>query len=189
MSEQLINALPTRFTLTFAVAWLLFCALAFSDAGHSTPVFLLTLITAAIWGIVWLVRLAITFRNKAPNSRAKKTLLYWLFEPVAIVLPLVLALSGVFLSVRFALSENALNRYAEDVRQGKVNINFEFNHPIRRAGLYVFNHTDMLADGSVRILTSSHGLMDRAGFVNSPNNPPQKQGEDFYQPIHEKWWL
>jgi hypothetical protein len=190
MSEQ--NKLSNQFSYTqllFGVVWFLFCVVAFSDAGFNMLLILVALPVTLIWGLVWLIRLILSLkRQRRGVVEAKRNISYWSIEPVFVILPLVLALTGVFSSVRFALSEHALSVYAEQVRAGKIDLAFEFNHPKRQVGLYSITFTDILSDGTVRVLTSSHGIFDRAGFANSSHTPPQRQGEDFYKHIHQQWW-
>ena len=180
----------SRTVIALSIVWFMFCAIAFSDAGFNMLLVLAALPVAAVWGLVWLIRMFVSLKHQYYGVAGfKNNLSYWLFEPVVVVFPLVLALMGVFSSVRFALSEQALSNYAEQVRSGNVNLAFEFNHPSRRVGLYSVTFTDLLPDGTVRMLTSSHGLMDRAGFANSPQTPPPRRGEDSYKHIHQQWWF
>ena len=175
------------FTITVGILWFIFCMIAFSNAGLNILI-LGALPVAVIWGLVWLVRLIVSVRRQRQGgSHVKNSLTYWLFEPAVIIVPLVLSLLDVFTFARFALSEQALVSYVESVRAGKVNLTFD-NHPPRHVGLYTVTFTDLLPDGTVRVLTSSHGVLDRAGFANSPQTPPPKQGEDSYKNIHQQWW-
>lgn len=113
---------------------------------------------------------------------------YWALEPAVALLVFLLALSGVFFHLRFMISERSLTRYADDVRAGKIDLAFEFTHEPRRVGLYVVTVTDLLPDGTVRVITSKHGVMDKAGFVQSSQSPPPRQGEDSYKHIRGQWW-
>jgi hypothetical protein len=171
------------------VFWLLFCVIAFSDAGFNILFILLALPVALIWALFWFVRLIIAIRRQQDEGNVKKILTPYMIEPTLIVVPLLLAYFGIFSSARFMLSEQALSDYAEQVRAGKVNLAFEFNHPSRNVGLYYVTFTELLPDGTVRVLTSSHGVMDRAGFVNSRNKPILRRGEDSYKHIHQQWWV
>lgn len=183
-----VSILP-HLTLQAAFIWIVFCIGAFSNAGSNILFALVAIPVALIWGSMWLLRLVVSFRNKGQDRTGiNHSLCYWLFEPVVIILPLILAQLGVFSIARFSLSEQALSNYAERVRSGNVNLAFEFNHPPRRVGLYSVTFTDLLPDGTVRVLTSSHGLLDRAGFANSPQTPPPRRGEDSYKHIHQQWW-
>lgn len=181
----------SRFTLLICILWIFFCMIAFSNAGSNVLLSVLALYFVGGWGIIWLIRLFIAWRRKAKHRESKlhkACWRYWLVEPIVIIIPLVLAVSGVFSSIRFALSEPALSRYVADVRAGKVDLAFEFSHPPRQVGLYRVTFTDLLPDGTVRMITSSHGLMDKAGFANSPHRPPPRLGEDSYQYIQQHWW-
>jgi len=180
---------PRFAVIVLGMMWFVFCIIAFSNVGFNMLLVLIALPVTALWGVVWLVRLVIALRRQHyAVTVIKNNLSYWLFEPVIVVLPLVLALLGVFSSARFLMSEQALSNYAEHVRAGKVDLAIEFNHLPRRVGLYSVTFTDLLPDGTVRMLTSSHGLLDRAGFANSPHSPPPRQGEDSYKHIHQQWW-
>jgi hypothetical protein len=177
------------FTIIAGILWFIFCVIAFSNAGFNTLIILVALPVTVVWSLVWLIRLIVSLnRQRQGGSYVRKSLTYWLFEPAVIIVPLVLSLLGVFTSARFALSEQALVSYVASVRAGKVNLAFEFNHPPRHVGLYTVTFTDLLPDGTVRVLTSSHGVLDRAGFANSPQTPPPRQGEDSYKHIHQQWW-
>lgn len=177
------------FTALVGAVWLVFCMVAFSNAGSNILLVLLALPIALAWGMTWLVRLVIWMRKKKSDEQvARRGAVYWLLEPAVVILPLVFAQLGIFSAARFAMSETALSNYAESVRAGKIDLKFEFNHPARHVGLYTVTFTDLLADGTVRMLTSSHGVLDRAGFANSLANPPPKQGEDSYKHIHRQWW-
>jgi hypothetical protein len=181
----------SRFTLLFCILWIFFCMIAFSNAGSNVLLSVLALYIVGGWGISWLIRLFVAWRRKAKHLESKLHRVYWRYwslEPVAIIIPLVLAVSGVFSSIRFALSEPALSRYVADVRAGKVDLAFEFSHPSRQVGLYCVTFTDLLPDGTVRMITSSHGLMDKAGFANSPQQSLPKQAENSYQHIRQHWW-
>ncbi len=170
-----------------SVAWVIFCWIIFSNSGVSTISTVITVYIVGIWGIAWLIRLLVYFWRKG-NRGPQKTLFYWLFEPTVIVVSLLLSYAGVFSFIRFTLSEQALTRYVEDVRTGKVNIAFKFNHPPRKIGLYTVSQTDLMPDGTVRVITSLHGLLDKAGFANSSHNPPPRRGEDTYKHIYQQWW-
>ena len=142
------------------------------------------------WGLIWLIRLIVSLgrQRQGKGKFPKHHLLFWLFEPTVIVVSLVLSQLGVFSYIRFVLSEQALSSYVENVRAGKINLAFEFNHPPRQVGLYTVSLTDLMPDGTVRVITSTHGIMDKAGFANSLHNPPPRQGEDSYKHIHQQWW-
>jgi hypothetical protein len=183
------SSIFSRFAILTGIVWLAFCATAFSNAGSNILLVLVALPIAVSWGIFWLIRLVMSMRKKQQDEgKIKRPLAFWLFEPAVIILPLALSLLGVFSSARFALSEQALVDYVENVRAGKVDLAFEFNHPPRHTGLYTVTFTDLLPDGTVRMLTSAHRVLDRAGFANSPHDPPPRQGEDSYKHIHQQWW-
>jgi hypothetical protein len=168
--------------------WFIACAVAFSNAGSNTLIFIMTIYIAIAWGIIWLIRLGVSFWKQRQGKGEKHSLLYWVFEPSAVVLTLALAFLDVFSFVRFALSEQSLSSYAENVRAGKVAHVFEFQHPARQIGLFTVTRTELLPDGTVRLITSSHGVTDRAGFAHSVSSPPPNQGEDSYKHLHQQWW-
>ena len=177
---------------TACILWFAFCAAAFSNAGFNILFLLIALPIAGIWGIIWFMRLMIYWSHqyRANNKiiSTKHVWIYWALEPTILIVSLALSNLGVFSFIRFVASEQALINYAENVRAGKVDLAFEFQHPPRQVGLYTVTVTDLLPDRTVRMITSSHSVMDRAGFANSPNNPPPKRGEDSYKYIHGQWW-
>lgn len=179
----------SRFMMLVGVVWFIFCAVAFSNAGFNILLMLVALPVVVIWTLFWLIRMFISFRRRQGECNVKTHCAYYLIEPALMVVPLLLAYLGVFSSVRFMLSEPALLSYVESVRAGKVELAVEFNHAPRHIGLYTITYTDLIPDGTVRVLTSSHGVMDRAGFAHSPQNPPPRRGEDFYKHIHQQWWI
>lgn len=181
----------TRPTISACAIWFILCALLFSNAG-SNILLILAVPMAGLWGIIWFFRwmhyLHIQQFGTDQQKARKKPKYYWIVEPATLVLSLALSMSGAFSFIRFLASENALTSYSDSVRAGKVNLAFEFQHPPRRVGLYTVTITELLPDGTVRMITSSHSVLDRAGFANSPNNPPATQGEDLYKHIHGQWW-
>jgi Ca2+/Na+ antiporter len=178
----------SRSTILLCLLWFITCVVSFSNAGSNTLFVIMVLYTAVTWGVIWLIRLGVSFRIQQQRAYEKPPLLYLLFEPLVVIVPLTLAYFGIFSYVRFALSEQALLNYVEEVREGKVNLTTEFNYPSRQVGLYTVSFTDLMPDGTVRVITSLHGVMDRAGFANSKQNPPPRQGEDSYKHIHQQWW-
>lgn len=178
------------FMLFFCLTWFAFCAVAFSDAGSNVLLVVLSFYVASAWSLMWLIRLAISLRRRSSGDHTlKRPWQYWLFEPATIAVAMALSYLDTFSWLRFAVSEPALTSYVEGVRAGKVDLGFEFEHPPRRIGLYTVTFTDSLDDGTVRLITSSHGLLDKAGVANSPNTPPPKRGEDSYKHIHHDWWF
>lgn len=89
---------------------------------------------------------------------------------------MLLSQLGIFALLRFKLSEPALVEYVEQLRAGKVDLPFEFEYPPRQIGLYKLSVTELSPDGTVRFITSSHALLDKAGFAHSPNTSPNKAG-------------
>ena len=175
------------------IGWFVFCAYAFSDAGINVLFIILAVHITGIWLAHWLFRLMRFLRltRKHPDTREnlKHQLLPWCIEPLVLIVVGVLAGSGVLADMRFAASLHSMNAYAGKVRRGEVNLNFEWFHPTRDIGLYSTSLTELLEDGTVRFITSSAGLMDRAGFAHSPNSEPMRQGEDSYTHLYGKWWI
>ena len=139
---------------------------------------------------MWLIRISLHWfkKYKDPNARRQHSIGYWTIEPLVLIITVALAWSGAFSYTRFFASLPALNQYAGQVRSGQIDLAFEFKHPPRYIGLYRMTMTELLADGTVRFITSSHNLFDEAGFAHSPNHPPLAVGEDTYRPIDGPWW-
>jgi len=179
-----------KLSISTCIIWFLFCAIAFSNVGFNLFGFYFAVLFGFIWMLVCLIRLSLygLKKSKNPTIQIHRSMRYWATEPLVLILTVALAWSGVFDWLRFIASLPALNQYARQVRAGQVDMAFEFKHPARAVGLYQVTMTELLADGTVRIITSSHSLLDEAGFVNSTNNPPPRVGEDIYRPLYDHWW-
>ncbi len=171
------------------VIFFIWCAVASSNASSDLISSIAILLIAAIWIVIWTVRFSFSYIKSKKGKAPKLNASFWVIEPTCILLTLLLAYSGLFSLIRFALGEHALSQYVADVRSGKVNVDFEFVHERKRIGLYQLIITEHLSDGTVRFITSSHNLLDSAGFANSESNPPQKRGEDSYKHIYGNWWV
>jgi hypothetical protein len=178
----------SRPTILICVLWFTLCTDAFSNAGSNTFAFIMAIYVAGAWGVAWLIRLGVSIWKQRQGKGEQRPLPYWLFEPSVVVVTLALAFFGGFSYVRFALSEKSLLNYVEGIRAGKVALDFDSQHPARQIGLYTVTLTELLPDGTVRLITSSHGVTDRAGFANSVSSPPPNQGEDSYKHLHQQWW-
>ena len=115
-------------------------------------------------------------------------MVFWSFEPIAFLFILVLVHSGTMMLARLYISSSALEQYAKDVHEGKVDIAFEFTHPSRLIGLYSISITDAMPDGGVRFITSGDGLFGKAGFAYYPNGEPPNREENTYNHIYGPWW-
>lgn len=186
-----IQSIP-KLTTIACILWFVFCAVAFSDAGSDFLSVLIALTIAALWGSIWLIRLTVYWLRRRSGNRqpeiVSRPAIYWTLEPIVLIVNLALSSLGVFSFIRFAISERSLTHYVERVRSGEIVLASEFNHPSRQVGLYTITVTDLLPDGTIRMITSSHSLLDRAGFAHSPANPPPRQGEDSYQHLYGHWW-
>jgi hypothetical protein len=178
----------SRPTIFICALWFIGCAVAFSNAGLDTLFFIMAVYVAGAWGVAWLIRLGVSIWKQRQGKGEQRPLAYWLFEPSVVIVTLVLAFLGFFSFVRFTLSEQSLLSYVESVRAGKVALDFESQHPARKIGLYTVTLTELLPDGTVRLITSPHGVTDRAGFANSLSSLPPNQGEDSYKHLHQQWW-
>jgi hypothetical protein len=180
-------ATPVTITCT---AWLVLCLAAFSNAGIDTPILIGVCLVAVAWMLVWLIRCLREFRRRRQQpdglTRSRR---HCLIEPLVLVACLAGSHLGWFAQLRFSLSESALMTYAAEVRRGAIRRDDEFHHSPRRVGLYTVTMTDLLPDGTVRLITSSHNLLDRAGFAHSPSQPPPKRGEDTYTHLRGHWWV
>ncbi len=183
------TTLIPKLTIVMSIFWLFFCVVVFSNAGLSMQSFISAMLLAGIWTATWVIRLAAYWlRRSSGKAQLKRPMIYWALEPSVLVATLVLSSMGIFSFVRFVVSEHALMNYVESVRAGAIDVDFEFFHPPRQVGLYTTSITDVLPDGTVRIITTSDGLFDKAGFANSPSNPPPKQAENSYKHIYGQWW-
>ena len=173
------------------IIWALFAIIIFSDAGVNTISLLKAFFFSVAWFVLWASRLvwfwlhsrkSKVFRWDAPS------VIFWSIEPIAFLFIASLAYSNALMFARLYVSSSALEQYANGVRDGKVDVAFEFTHPSRRVGLYSISITDAMPDGGVRFITSSHGLFDRAGFAYYPNGAPPGKRKNSYTHIFGPWW-
>lgn len=170
--------------------WLAFFVFAYSDAGTNFLAPLILGYGGLLWGVAWLKRL-LAFRRRRRRGTVLpqpwgRTVLYWSFEPAALLLSAAIALTGVLRPVRFHLSRRALDAYAAEVAAGRVPPP-KSRISLRWVGLYLVRKTELLPGGAVRVITSSDGI-DAAGFAWSPGSRPPVIGEDFYTPLTGPWY-
>ncbi|MEJ5999900.1 hypothetical protein [Paucibacter soli] len=175
-----------------ALLWLLLCALVFSNTGVAVLEGLAMAGIALLWALFYAARLLRHLLLRRPGRLGARQSVRgwrsWCREPAALALGIALSYGGVFVQARLWLSEPALRDYVQAVRDGRVELAYEFSHPVRRVGLYQVSRTEMLPDGSVRLITGRAGLMDQAGLAYSAHGRPQRRGEDSYRPLHGPWW-
>lgn len=176
--------------IIFSVLWILLVSALFSDAGIVVFAHFLAFVFGFVWVAIWSFRLYNYFRNSNKNhKKISSQLIYWSYEPLILLTFLVLAYSGTLMKARFQMSHTALNQYANDVNAGKLDINFDFYHPVRQIGLYSTSTTDQLPNNAVRFVTSGDGLFDKAGFAYFPRTTPPVKDKNSYTHIDGSWWL
>lgn len=178
------SALP-KLALIACWFWLFYSLIAFSNVDSDLFAFYFAALYSLLWMGVWFIRLLLFLWKKFIRKQASQVFhpRYWLLEPVVFILVLGLAGTGVFSYARFFLSLPALNHYVEQVRTGETQT---VNGWI---GLYSVTDTQWLADGTVRFITGSSGLLDQAGLARSDHAPPLKMGEDTYKKLYGNWWF
>ena len=109
----------------------------------------------------------------------------WLVQklnPTLLALAVVLCLTGAPFYLRFYLSKSSLSAYVANLA---VQTN---SRDHKRVGLFLVRETET-RDGTVRLITSDDGMLDRAGLVFSPRGKPERVGEDNYTHLTGPWWL
>lgn len=183
-----------RVTVPFSLFWLVFVLIAFSDAAAHYLIVALTFGVLGLWGLSWLVRgmaMLIAFFISRFQHEPSKSVKPWKLlclgiEPVAIGLSLALIFFNISTSIRLQLSESALTSYVQEVQAGRRSQQPSGNPP-RRVGLFDIKETELLADGTVRLITAED-FVDHAGLVYSPKQQPPIQGEDTYRHLYGSWW-
>ena len=170
------------------IVWTALCGFVFSNAGSNILYVAAIIYTIIGTVIVWLIKLFSLYGKLRKGGASSRSFYLLMIEFLVFLFPVGLAYAGFFGYLRFSLSEPALMAYVKDVKNGKVDLNFEFTHPDRVVGLYRISFTDILPDGTVRVITSADGVFDSAGFAYSYQIPPPRQGEDTYEPIERNWW-
>jgi hypothetical protein len=176
--------------IIFSIFWILLVMALFSDAGIIVFAHFLVIVFGFVWVAIWSARLYKYFINSQQSHRKIfSELIYWGYEPLILLIFLALAYSGTLMKVRFHVSYAALNQYANDVNAGKIDMNFDFYHPVRQIGLYSTSMTDQLPNKAVRFVTSGDGLFTNAGFAYFPETTPPVKDKNSYAHIDGFWWL
>ena len=177
-----------RIKIFILIIWVAICSFVFSNAGSNILYVAAIIYAVAGFIIFWLIKASFLYKQLKVARVSSRHFYFLICEVFAFLFPVALAYIGFFAYIRFSLSEQALMSYVKDVKNGKVDLNFEFTHPDRIVGLYRVSYTDILSDGTVRVITSPDGLFDAAGFTYSYRTPPPRAGEDSYKPIKRNWW-
>jgi hypothetical protein len=176
--------------IIFCALWIALVTALFSDAGVIVFAYPLAIAFVVVWIIVWTIRLIRNLRNSQDVQKTTTaSVVFWSYEPLLMLTFLALAYTGTLKQARFHMSYAALNQYAKDVNDGKVDMNFDFYHPIRQIGLYSTPMTDQLPNNGVRFVTSSDGLFSKAGFAYFPETAPPVKDKNSYRHIDGSWWL
>jgi hypothetical protein len=176
--------------IIFCVLWILLTTYLFSDAGIIVFAHHVVIAFSFGWLITWAVRLNRYFRSSEKNQKINfSQMFYWSYEPLILLTFLALAYTGTLKQARFHMSYAALNQYAKDVNNGKVDMNFDFYHPVRQIGLYSTTMTDQLPNKGVRFVTSGEGLFTKAGFAYFPETAPPVKDKNSYTHIDGSWWV
>ena len=101
----------------------------------------------------------------------------------SLALGLVEAPRNPLFRIRFALSERALTREA----QALLASGDRRETSSRRIGLFTIERLTV-AEGQVRFITTSCGVVDSCGVVYAPTAPPVQWMEDRFAPLSNGWW-
>ena len=176
--------------IIFCALWIALVTALFSDAGIIVFAYPLTIAYIVVWIIVWTIRFIRNFRSTQDVQRTTtSSVVFWGYEPLILLTFLALAYSGSLKQTRFHMSYTALNQYAKDVNNGKVDTNFDFHHPRRQIGLYSTSMTDRLPNNGVQFITSSDGIFNSAGFAYFPESAPPFKSKNSYTHIDGAWWV
>jgi Na+-transporting methylmalonyl-CoA/oxaloacetate decarboxylase gamma subunit len=176
--------------IIFCALWIALVTALFSDAGIIVFAYPLAIVFIVVWIIVWAIRFIRNLRNSQDVQKTTTaSVVFWSYEPLLMLTFLALAYTGTRKQARFHMSYAALNQYAKDVNDGKVDMNFDFYHPVRQIGLYSTTMTDQLPNKGVRFVTSGEGLFTKAGFAYFPETGPPVKDKNSYRHIDGSWWL
>jgi hypothetical protein len=114
-------------------------------------------------------------------SRRKHHLKRVWLEPAVTVVVLAAIYSGTLFHLRFLGSRSSLERYVE-----QTIANGESHRKQTNVGLFVARETEILPNGTVRIITSSC-MFDECGIAFS-RTTPRAIGEDRYDHLTGNWW-
>jgi hypothetical protein len=176
---------PPRILGGVALVWFVVLLVQSSDAGVGLLAVYTWLFGGAAIAVAWVIRL-ILFRVR--RSGTDRRLSRWFAVPPVLILSslaigLVEAPRSPLFRIRFALSERALTREARallasgDRRETSS----------RRIGLFTIERLTV-AEGQVRFITTSCGVVDSCGMVYSPTAQPVRWMEDQFTPLSNGWW-
>ena len=132
--------------------------------------------------IGWLISLRRSARPAVKLGLSRRARRY--LAPLFVAFCALTILVGLPFRIRFALSEDDLQQYAQEVTKSPPPWGLAQPVPV---GLFDVQQVEVLPKGVVRMITTTCGL-DDCGIVYSPNGPPPVVGEDSYTEIGGGWW-
>ena len=171
-------------TAIILAAWFWFIAALpqVTDAGVDLLIGLALFLTGPVISLVWVV-------SSLANSSVFRMRWWrwaWLSVPAVGLGAIILLETGWGLVARVWLCETELQAFAEEVRQGRVEVP-KPDSP-RRVGLFFVESTST-EGGEVRLMTTT-GFLDRYGLAYRPESPPDPNDMGYWHicgPWYRLW--
>ena len=159
-----------------AAAWEVYAIRGVSEAGVGFLEVALGVPAAVLLAVGWAC--AWSADGSSGRARIRRMLLGFSFPVLAGALVLI-PLNPLF-RLRFAVSQAALTRFAQELERGAPRL-----EPVR-AGLFQARHVAVVSPEEVRLLTTDCGVIDQCGLAYRPRSRPTGSR---YAHIRGPWYL
>ncbi|TYB65433.1 hypothetical protein FXF51_19695 [Nonomuraea sp. PA05] len=175
---------PGWWLLGFVTAvWLILVNSLSLPGGGPFRLLMLTVPLALGTITVWTARLAAALARRDGRAGLRRHWARWAAAPVLGVSVIAMAYTDLPFSVRFALSEASLERYARTVASRPDSV-----RESRWVGLFPLQDAEAIEGGGARFLVRDSGFLDRFGFAWSPAGMPPDESHTGYERIGGAWY-
>lgn len=162
--------------IALTAAWEVYAIRGVSEAGVGFLEVALGVPAAVLLAVGW--ARAWSADGSSGRARIRRMLLGFSFPVLAGALVLI-PLNPLF-RLRFAVSQAALTRFAQELERGAPRL-----EPVR-AGLFQARHVTVVSPEEVRLLTTDCGVIDQCGLAYRPRSRPTGSR---YAHIRGPWYL
>jgi hypothetical protein len=152
-----------------------------SAPGGYFEAILLSVILGLVLAVIWIPRFVVGLLRADGRPGLRRHWARWAAGPVMGAAVIGLMHFNVPYTVRFALSEASLERFAQAVATGA-----ESETGDRWVGLFPLKSAERI-DGGARFLVKDVGFIDSYGFAWSPQGEPSDEYAD-YEHLHGSWY-
>jgi hypothetical protein len=148
-----------------------------------------SLLVWLVLGVIWLARF-LFFLIKRPSRLWTTSWRRWAVGPVLAAIVFALLLFEVPMSVRFALSRNALTRLSQNaLAAGPTGNAARWKAPVQTAGLFNVAVAEVTPQGQVFLRVAGTEFMRSfGGYAYSPHGTPSDP-EGSFEPLGDSWYV